>query len=144
MTDGLLIPVAFVIALGCPQVMSGGYGWIQSAVNGAPDMTVRLMLILIFAKIVATSFTISSGGSGGVFAPSLFMGAALGGMVGAVLGAASLALMPELAPGTPLALTLGPGPVGWAVLLLAVPAVTAAIAWATARHSVRLLLRQMY
>ena len=70
--------------------------------------------------------------------------AALGGMAGAALGAASLALMPELAPGTPLALTLGPSPVGWAILLLAVPAVTAAIAWATARHSVRLLLRQMY
>ena len=70
--------------------------------------------------------------------------AALGGMAGAALGAASLALMPELAPGTPLALTLGPGPVGWAILLLAVPAVAAAIAWVTARHSVRLLLRQMY
>ena len=70
--------------------------------------------------------------------------AALGGLAGAALGGASVALMPELAPGTPLALSLGPGPAGWAILLLAVPAAAAAIAWATARHSVRLLLRQMY
>jgi cell division transport system permease protein len=70
--------------------------------------------------------------------------AALGGLAGALLGAASLALMPELAPGTPLALSLGPDPLGWAVLLVAVPAVAAAIAWTTARHSVRLMLRQMY
>jgi cell division transport system permease protein len=70
--------------------------------------------------------------------------AALGGLAGALLGAASLALMPELAPGTPLALSLGPGPLGWAILLGAVPAGAAAIAWATARHSVRLMLRQMY
>ena len=40
------------------------------------------MLILVFAKIVATSFTISSGGSGGVFAPSLFIGSMLGGWYG--------------------------------------------------------------
>ncbi len=70
--------------------------------------------------------------------------AALGGLAGALLGGASVALMPELAPGTPLALSLGPGPAGWAILLLAVPAAAAAIAWATARHAVRLLLRQMY
>ncbi len=68
--------------------------------------------------------------------------ATLGGLAGAALGCSSVALMPELAPGTPLA--LGPGPVGWAILLLAIPAAAAAIAWATARHSVRLLLRQMY
>lgn len=70
--------------------------------------------------------------------------AALGGLAGALLGGASVAMMPELAPGTPLALTLGPGPAGWAVLLLAVPAVAAAVAWATARHSVRLMLRRIY
>ena len=78
------------------------------------------------------------------FVRRLAVRAALGGLAGAVLGAATLALMPELAPGTPLALSLGPGPLGWAVLLGAVPAVAAVIAWATARHSVRLMLRQMY
>ena len=43
------------------------------------------MLLLAFAKILATSFTISSGGSGGVFAPSLVIGAMLGGAFGATV-----------------------------------------------------------
>jgi chloride channel protein, CIC family len=45
-------------------------------------MAASLMLGLAFTKIAATSFTISSGGSGGVFAPSLFIGAMLGGFYG--------------------------------------------------------------
>jgi CIC family chloride channel protein len=60
-----------------PQVLEGGYNWIQSAIDG--HLALNLMLVLVFAKIVATSVTISSGGSGGVFAPSLFIGAMLGG-----------------------------------------------------------------
>ena len=67
------------LALWLPQLMSGGYGWIQLAIDGDARMTVGLLLILCFGKILATSFTISSGGSGGVFAPSLFIGAMLGG-----------------------------------------------------------------
>ena len=74
---GLLLGV---LALGHPQLMSGGYGWIQQAIDG--KLTLQLMLILCFGKILATSFTISSGGSGGVFAPSLFIGAMLGGAFG--------------------------------------------------------------
>ncbi len=69
-----------LIALWLPQIMSGGYGWIQLAING--KLTLALMAILCVGKIVATSFTISSGGSGGVFAPSLFIGAMLGGAYG--------------------------------------------------------------
>ena len=60
--------------------MSGGYGWIQEAIDG--KLALQLMLILCFGKILATSFTISSGGSGGVFAPSLYIGAMLGGAFG--------------------------------------------------------------
>lgn len=70
------------IALWLPHLMSGGYGWIQMAIDGDPRMTLTLLLILCFGKIAATSFTISSGGSGGVFAPSLFIGAMLGGAFG--------------------------------------------------------------
>jgi chloride channel protein, CIC family len=66
-----------VLALGLPQVLGGGYGWIQEAIDGKLALT--LMATLIFAKIVALALTISSGGSGGVFAPSLFVGAMLGG-----------------------------------------------------------------
>jgi CIC family chloride channel protein len=63
-----------------PQVLGGGYEWIQSAIDG--KLTMELMLLLVFFKIFATSFTISSGGSGGVFAPSLFIGSMMGGFYG--------------------------------------------------------------
>jgi len=68
------------LALFLPQVLGGGYEWIQSAIDG--HLMIEMMLLLAFAKIFATSFTISSGGSGGVFAPSLFIGAMLGGFYG--------------------------------------------------------------
>jgi CIC family chloride channel protein len=68
------------VAFFLPQVLGGGYDWIQSAIEG--NLTMWLMLLLAFAKIFATSFTISSGGSGGVFAPSLFIGSMLGGFYG--------------------------------------------------------------
>ncbi len=71
-----------VIALFLPEVLGGGYAWMQSAIDGR--LAVSLMAALIFAKIVATSCTISSGGSGGVFAPSLFIGCMLGGAFGAI------------------------------------------------------------
>jgi chloride channel protein, CIC family len=68
------------LAIWLPQLMAGGYGWIQMAIDG--KLTLGLMAILCLGKILATSFTISSGGSGGVFAPSLFIGAMLGGAFG--------------------------------------------------------------
>ncbi len=71
-----------VVALFLPQVLGGGYPLIQSAIDG--QLAVPLMAALVFAKIFATSFTISSGGSGGVFAPSLFIGAMLGGAFGGI------------------------------------------------------------
>jgi CIC family chloride channel protein len=66
-----------LIALRLPQVLGGGYGWIQQAING--QIALNLLLVLLLAKMLALSFTVSSGGSGGVFAPSLFVGAMLGG-----------------------------------------------------------------
>lgn len=71
---GLLLGL---LALRLPQVLGGGYGWIQEAIDGR--LAVRLLLVLLVAKILALSLTVSSGGSGGVFAPSLFIGAMLGG-----------------------------------------------------------------
>jgi CIC family chloride channel protein len=70
------------VAFFLPQVLGGGYEWIQSAIDG--NLSIWLMLVLAFAKIFATSFTISSGGSGGVFAPSLFIGSMLGGFYGSL------------------------------------------------------------
>jgi CIC family chloride channel protein len=69
--------VVGLMALWLPQVLAGGYGWIQLAIDG--HLALSLLLILLFAKMIALSFTVSSGGSGGVFAPSLFVGAMLGG-----------------------------------------------------------------
>ena len=68
------------LAFFLPQVLGGGYEWIQSAIDG--KLTLGIMLLLAFAKMVGTSLTISSGGSGGVFAPSLYIGAMLGGFYG--------------------------------------------------------------
>jgi CIC family chloride channel protein len=69
-----------LIALLGPPILDGGYGWIQVAMEG--KMFWGMMLALVFLKIAATSCTISSGGSGGVFGPSVFIGAMLGGAFG--------------------------------------------------------------
>ena len=65
-----------------PQVIAGGYGWIQRAIDG--QIALGTMAALTVAEIVALSFTVASGGSGGVFAPSLFVGAMLGGACAAL------------------------------------------------------------
>jgi chloride channel protein, CIC family len=69
-----------VIALFLPEVMGVGYDSINDALHG--HMMWDIAFILIFAKILATSITLGSGGSGGIFAPSLFMGAMLGNFFG--------------------------------------------------------------
>jgi len=81
----MLKPALGGLMMGCiaffvPQIMNGGYGWVQTALEG--KLLWRLMLLLAALKIVATSFTISSGGSGGVVGPSVFIGAMLGGAFG--------------------------------------------------------------
>jgi CIC family chloride channel protein len=68
------------IALLGPPILDGGYGWIQVAMEG--KILWQTMLLLAILKIIATSCTISSGGSGGVFGPSVFIGAMLGGAFG--------------------------------------------------------------
>ncbi len=71
-----------LIALAYPQVLGGGYGWIEMAIHG--QLIFSLMLILIFMKTLAFAFTVSSGGSGGVFAPTLYVGAMVGGSLAAI------------------------------------------------------------
>jgi len=71
-----------VLAFFLPQTLEMGYGYIQLAILG--KMTIIMMFTIAIAKIFATSFTISSGGSGGVFAPSLTIGAMLGGGFGQI------------------------------------------------------------
>ena len=71
-----------LIGLALPQVYGSGWGQIQLALFG--QLTLGTMAALAFGKILATSLTISSGGSGGVFGPTLFIGGMLGGVVGAI------------------------------------------------------------
>jgi CIC family chloride channel protein len=66
-----------LMALALPQVLGGGYGWIQEAIDGR--LAFSILPLLLFGKLLALALTVSSGGSGGVFAPSLFVGAMLGG-----------------------------------------------------------------
>jgi CIC family chloride channel protein len=63
-----------------PQILGTGYGPIDAAVSNMYPF--HFLLVLFAAKMFATSTTLGSGGSGGIFAPSLFMGATLGGAFG--------------------------------------------------------------
>ena len=63
-----------------PHVFGVGYGAINLSLKN--QLTGLLLFSLIFVKIIATSVTVGSGGSGGIFAPSLFIGAMTGGFFG--------------------------------------------------------------
>jgi len=63
-----------------PRVYGAGFTFIEETLQGRVD--VLLLAILVILKPLATSFTLGSGNSGGVFAPSLFIGAVLGGSLG--------------------------------------------------------------
>jgi CIC family chloride channel protein len=77
---GLMVGVA---ATAYPHIMGVGYDSIRLLLDG--DLSLKLMLLLVVLKIVGTAITLGSGGSGGVFAPSLFVGAMLGGAFGMVV-----------------------------------------------------------
>ena len=61
---------------GLPQIYNVGYDVIESALAG--NLVMGVALAFLFLKLIATILTLGSGGSGGVFAPALFMGAMLG------------------------------------------------------------------
>jgi CIC family chloride channel protein len=63
-----------------PQVLGVGYGYVGDALNG--NMALRLMLWLVVLKLLAVTVSYASGNAGGIFGPSLFIGAMLGGGLG--------------------------------------------------------------
>ena len=69
-----------IILIGVPQVLGGGYQFVDQALNGG--LPLQLLLLLGAAKLLATVLAYSSGNAGGIFAPTLFMGAMVGGLVG--------------------------------------------------------------
>lgn len=80
---GLLVGV---IGMVFPYVLGVGYGWIQIAVSGdLATLPIIAIIAMIPLKIIATSLTVGSGGSGGVFAPSLVIGGMVGAAVWAIL-----------------------------------------------------------
>lgn len=79
-----------LIGIVTPQVFGGGYETVTKALTG--DMTLYLALALIFIKIVATAVSLGSGGSGGIFAPSLFIGCMTGSVFGHIVHTAAPAL----------------------------------------------------
>ena len=86
-------PVAGGILVGAlgmflPQVLGVGYDYVDQVLNG--DIALRIVLLLIPLKLIATAVCYGSGNAGGIFGPSLFFGAMLGGAV----GSAAHALLP--------------------------------------------------
>ena len=82
---GILMYVLF-ITLGQYYVDGVGYATIESILTGHTDV-LWLLLLLFVCKAIATSTSLGAGSSGGIFSPSLFMGATLGGAFGALLQA---------------------------------------------------------
>jgi CIC family chloride channel protein len=91
---GLLIGI--ISMLGAPQIMGAGYEAMDEAMHGR--FTWQFLALLAGLKIVATLLSFVSGTPGGMFAPTLFVGA----MLGAAVGGAEHALLPHLnvSPGT--------------------------------------------
>lgn len=71
-----------IIGISLPQVLGAGYIIIDEALHG--QFTWKLLLILALVKVLSTGISFLSGTPGGLFAPSLFIGAMLGGAVGSV------------------------------------------------------------
>ncbi|MFH1169296.1 MAG: chloride channel protein [Chloroflexota bacterium] len=85
-----------IMGLFLPQVLGMGYGWLQIVMQPQVVIPIGIMVLLAFAKILATSLSIGSGGSGGVFAPGLF----IGGMLGAAFWGGLHGTVPHV-PATP-------------------------------------------
>ncbi|HEX7382277.1 MAG TPA: chloride channel protein [Nevskiaceae bacterium] len=79
---GLLVGV---IGIFIPPVIGGGYGYMQFALQGGTGLAAWVLLLFALGKMVTLSFTIGSGGAGGMFGPTLYVGAAFGAAVAAFL-----------------------------------------------------------
>lgn len=94
-----------LLLLAIPEMYGSGYAVLEGAIDGR--YVAAALVGLLLAKIAAASLTLAIGGSGGVFTPSLFMGAMLGG----AFGAGADALAPGIAPSPELCALVGMGAV---------------------------------
>ncbi len=77
---GLAIGALLIVA---PQIMGVGYEYVDQALNGG--LLFRTLVMLCFLKLAATVISYASGNAGGIFAPSLYIGAMAGGALGTVV-----------------------------------------------------------
>jgi CIC family chloride channel protein len=72
-----------LLGLLIPQILSSGYGWAQLAADRTSLMGIPLWIVIVLpiAKIVATSLSIGTGGSGGLFGPGIVIGAFVGAAI---------------------------------------------------------------
>jgi chloride channel protein, CIC family len=122
--------IAGVVGIFFPEVLGLGYGFLQFLIDGnfaaitTNYFAVPILLalvVIVFVKIFATSFTVGSGGSGGVFAPSLVIGGFVGAALWMVINQLSPGLIPAPAPVViigMMALFAGVGRVPIAVVLM--------------------------
>jgi CIC family chloride channel protein len=89
---GLLVGL---LGLALPEVLGTGYGWVQKSLDRPELLAIPLWVVLLLplAKILATSLSIGSGGSGGIFGPGM--------VIGAFTGAAVWRLLEPVAPDVP-------------------------------------------
>jgi H+/Cl- antiporter ClcA/CBS domain-containing protein len=95
-----LRPAAAGFVVGCvglavPGALGTGYGWVQASFDRSTLLALPLAMVLVlpFAKILATSLSIGSGGSGGIFGPGM--------VIGGLLGASAWRLLEPIAPAVP-------------------------------------------
>lgn len=89
MLGGLLVGL---LGLAVPEALGTGWGYLQEALRGS--LMVKMMVTILLYKMVTSALTIGSGGSGGMFGPSLLVGGLLGGALGKVF----LFVFPGAAP----------------------------------------------
>ena len=99
-----------IISIFIPQILGNGYEVMEEALSG--QMLWSLAFLLVFMKIMCTSITLGSGGMGGVFAPSLFIGA----MLGTAFGSSVHSIFPTLTASAETYSVVGMGAVAGAVM----------------------------
>ena len=151
---GLLVGL---LALGVPQVLGTGYGWVQHGLDRSQLLHLSLVLVLALpiAKLVATSLSIGTGGSGGIFGPGMVIGAFVGASVWRLLEPFAPALPHSPAPFTivgmmacfgaiaraPLAMMLMVAEMTGSLTILAPAMVAVGIAYLIVRHTGQTIYR---
>ena len=90
---GMILTGLVALLITDRAVLGSGLHLIEEAIAEDVGLSLQILIGLLVLKLLATTFTLGTGNSGGVFAPSLFMGAVLGGIVGSIANM----LWPEVA-----------------------------------------------